>query len=178
MILSGVSTVSETITTVVNTNASTNFGARLTGEITSQADTVTDFRLERLRRRLKGGRTSDAFVIAEKYATSGLAEAQYLLGEMLSNRGQAGDAEAAQRWYEAAANQGHAAACKALWYRNEGRYIRVDVGDADAWERSIGFMCQSADRGDPDASMVLIALYGDKPNCDKIPNMLKYLQQL
>jgi len=149
----------------------------LTGEITSQADTVTDFRLERLRRSLKSGRISDAFVIAEKYATSGLAEAQYLLGEMLSTRGQAGDAEAAQRWYEAAANQGHAAACKTLWYRNEGRYIRVDVGDADAWERSIGFMCQSADLGDPDASMVLIALYGGKSNCDKIPHMLEYLQR-
>jgi TPR repeat protein len=149
----------------------------LTGEITSRADTVTDFRLERLRRSLKSGRTSDAFVIAEKYATSGLAEAQYLLGEMLSTRGQAGDAVAAQRWYEAAANQGHAAACKALWYRNEGRYIRVDVGDADASERSIGFMCQSADLGDPDASMVLIALYGGKSNCDQIPHMLEYLQR-
>jgi hypothetical protein len=71
------------------------FGARLTGEITSQADTVTDFRLDRLRRRLKSGQTPDAIVIAEKYASGGLAEAQYLLGEMLSTRGQAGDAEAA-----------------------------------------------------------------------------------
>lgn len=176
MTLGGLPTTSETNTTVVNTMPQLTFGP-LTGEITSQADTVTDFRLERLRRSLKSGRTSDAFVIAEKYASSGLAEAQYLLGEILSTRGQAGDAEAAQRWYEAAANQGHAAACKALWYRNEGRYIRVDVGDADAWERSIGFMCQSADLGDPDASMVLIALYGGKSNCDKIPHMLEYLRR-
>jgi TPR repeat protein len=147
------------------------FGARLTGGITSQADTVTDFRLERLRRSLKSGWTSDAFVIAEKYASSGLAEAQYILGEMLSTRGQAGDAEAAQRWYEAAANQGHAAACKALWWRD------VNDADADAWERSIRFMCQSADLGDPQASMTLITLFGGKRNCDKIPNMLEYLQR-
>jgi TPR repeat protein len=147
------------------------FGARLTGEITSQADTVTDFRLERLRRSLKSGRTSDAFVIAEKYASSGLAEAQYILGELHSTRGQAGDAEAAQRWYEAAATQGHAEACKALWWRD------VNDADADAWERSIRFMCQSADLGDPQASMTLVTLYGDKPNCGKIPNMLEYLQR-
>jgi TPR repeat protein len=143
----------------------------LTGEITSQADTVTDFRLKRLRRSLKNGLTSDAFVIAEKYASSGFAEAQYLLGEMLSTRGEVGDAEAAQRWYEAAANQGHAAACKALWWRD------VNDADADAWDRSIRFMCQSADLGDLQASMVLVTLYGDKPNCDKTPNMLVYLQR-
>ena len=143
----------------------------MTGENTSQADTVTDFRLERLRRSLKSGRTSDAFAVAEKYASSGLAEAQYILGEMLSTRGQAGDAEAALRWYEAATNQGHAAACKALWWRD------VDDADADAWERSIRFICQSADLGDRQASMTLVVLYGGKPNGDKIPNMLEYLQR-
>jgi TPR repeat protein len=153
------------------------FGPAVSREYTSHADRVTDFRLERLRRSLKTGRASDAFAVAEKYASSGLAEAQYILGEILSTRGQAGDAEAAQSWYEAAANQGHAAACKALWCRDEGRYFRVDVADADALERSIRFMCQSADLGDPDASMVLVALYGGKPNCDKIPNMLEYLQR-
>jgi TPR repeat protein len=153
------------------------FGPADTQENTSHADTVTDFRLERLRRSLKSGRTSDAFAVAQKYASSGLAEAQYILGEMLATRGQTGDTETAQRWYEAAAEQGHAAACKALWWRGEGRYFRVDVADADAWERSIRFMCQSADLGDPDASMVLVALYGGKPNCDKIPNMLEYLQR-
>jgi uncharacterized protein len=153
------------------------FGARLTGENTSQPETVTDFRLERLRRSLKSGPTPAAFAVAEKYASSGLAEAQYILGEMLSTRGQAGDTEAAQIWYEAAANQGHAAACKALWSKGEGRYFRVNVADADARERSIRFMCQSADLGDHQASMVLVALYGDKPNCGKIPNMLEYLQR-
>jgi TPR repeat protein len=147
------------------------FGPRLTGKKTNQADNVTDFRLERLRRSLKSARTSDAFALAQKYASSGLAEAQYILGEMLSTRGQAVDAEAALRWYEAAANQGHAAACKALWWKD------VDDADADAWERSIRFICQSADLGDLQASMVLVTLYGDKPNCDKIPQMLEYLQR-
>ena len=147
------------------------FGPAASRGSTSRGDTATDFRLERLRRSLKSGLTSEAFVIAEKYASGGLAEAQYILGEMLSTRGQAGDAEAAQRWYEAAANQDHAAACKALWWRD------INDADADAWDRSIRFMCQSADLGDTQASMALVILYGDKPNCDKIPNMLVYLQR-
>lgn len=138
-------------------------------EITSPAETVTDFRLKRLRRSLTSGRTSDSFVIAEKYASSGLAEAQYLLGEMLSSRGQAGDAEEAQRWYEAAANQSHIAACKAIWLRE------LDAADAEGRERSIRFMCRSADLGDLQASMALVLLYGNKPT-DKIPHMLEYLE--
>jgi TPR repeat protein len=79
------------------------FGPAVSRENTSRTDTVTDFRVERLRRMLKNGWTPAALTLAEEYAASGLSEAQYLLAQMLASTGRPEDTEAAKRWYEAAA---------------------------------------------------------------------------
>ena len=73
-----------------------------------QGDTAIDFRLERLRRAWLKGRTPAALAVAQHFASAGLAEAQYLLGQMLSSTGAPEDAEKAKHWYRAASDQGHA----------------------------------------------------------------------
>jgi hypothetical protein len=131
---------------------------------------VVDFRIERLRRAVRKGGMVAAMSVAEKYAASGLAEAQYLLAQTLSESEQPADVEAAKRWYEAAARQGHVEATKALW-----RATAINIG-AGAVERSLEFIIRAADLGDYQASGVLIAAYGRKPDAP-IPNMLAYLQR-
>src|ERR1700676_3087925 len=140
------------------------FGPAVSRENTSRADTVTDFRLERLRRMLKNGWTPAALMLAEEYATSGLAEPQYLLAQMLASMGRPEDAEAAKRWYEAAARQGHVPACKELWQRT-------------ACATSLELMIRTADLGDYQASGLLIMRHGDGQSPDvQVPNMVAYMQ--
>jgi uncharacterized protein len=135
-----------------------------TKEVTSRPlQSAVDFRLARLRRSLKKGPTPVTVTMLKKYASDGLAEAQYLLAQMLSESEQPGDAEAAKSWYEAAARQGHIEACKALW----------QVGPIDL---SLEFFIRAADLGDYQASAVLITAYGQKADAP-VPNMLAYLQR-
>src|SRR6202790_4749138 len=141
------------------------FGPAVSRENTSRADTVTDFRLERLRRMLKNGWTPAALMLAEEYATSGLAEAQYLLAQMLAATGRPEDAEAAKRWYEAAAHQGHVPACKELWQPT------ASGGSGGALATSLELMIRTADLGDYQASGLLIQQYGQSSD-DQVPNML------
>src|ERR1019366_7639749 len=104
-----------------------------------QGDTAIDFRLERLRRAWLKGRTPAALAVAQHFASAGLAEAQYLLGQMLSSTGAPEDAEKAKHWYRAASDQGHAAATKALWW------MTANDGGEDAWERALVFAQRAAE---------------------------------
>jgi TPR repeat protein len=141
------------------------FGPAVSRENTSRTDTVTDFRVERLRRMLKNGWTPAALTLAEEYAASGLSEAQYLLAQMLASTGRPEDTEAAKRWYEAAAGQGHVAACKELWQRT-------------ACATSLELMIRTADLGDYQASGLLIMRHGDGQSPDvQVPNMVAYMQR-
>lgn len=140
-------------------------GPAVSPENTSRAETVTDFRLERLRRILKNGWTPAALTLAEEYATNGLAEAQYLLAQMLASTGRPEDTEAAKRWYEAAARQGHVPACKELWQRT-------------ACATSLELMIRAADLGDYQASGLLIMRHGCGQSPDvQVPNMVAYMQR-
>jgi TPR repeat protein len=139
-------------------------------ENASRGHTVMDFRLERLRRSLKDGPTPAARAVVEKYASSGLAEAQYRLGQMLLSSERPGDAEAAKGWLEAAAEQGHLPACREIWQTSAaGAGIKTSA-------KSLEQVIRAADLGDYQASAVLILLYGDSPNAE-VPNMLTYLRQ-
>jgi TPR repeat protein len=140
-----------------------------TQSIASSTDAVVDFRMERLRRSLRKLDTAAALAVAKQYAGDGLAEAQYLLAQMLVSSGRSEDLETAKQWYEAAARQGHVQACKELW-----RTIAT-VGGIDGLGRSLEFMIRAADLGDYQASGVLIAAYGQRPDAP-VPNMLAYLQ--
>lgn len=137
--------------------------------ITSRADSVVDFRLERLRRTLRKGNTAATQSLTQQYAEGGLAEAQYLLAEMLVSTGRPEETEAAKRWYEAAALQGHVSACKKLWQATSG-------SSEDALATSLEFMIRAADLGDYQASGLLILRYGQSPDA-QVPNMLAYLQR-
>ena len=135
-------------------------------------DSVIDIRLLRLRRawRVAAVFGPHVFELAERYARAGLAEAQYLFAQMLVERRQAGDMEAASRWYESAARQGHIEACKALW-----RATTINAGPG-AIGRSLDSIVRAANFGDYQASGVLIVAYGDKPDAP-VPNMLGYLKR-
>lgn len=146
---------------------------------TSGADAVVDFRMERLRRALRKTDATAARAVAQHYAQDGLAEAQFLLAEMLASGDQPGDLEASKRWYEAAAHQGHAEAIKALWVSSVGNRLErghLEVTDLDGVDRSLNDIIRAADLGDYAASSVLILRYGEHPNAP-VPNMLAYLQR-
>ncbi len=137
---------------------------------TSVANGVIDFRIERLRRALRRADPTEALTVAKNYATTGLAEAQYLLAETLASSRRTEDIETAKRWYEAAARQGHVEAGRRLW-----RVSVVNAGSG-AIDRALADVILAADLGDYQASGVLIGLYGQKPTAP-VPKMLAYLQR-
>lgn len=138
---------------------------------TSGTEVVRDFRVQRLRRSLRAGVTAAAKAVATKYAADGLAEAQFVLGQMESQSELPEARAAAKRWYEAAAAQGHQEACLALWG------TALQEGTEIAGAESIQFLVKLAEFGNEDARQMLVERYAITGDTEQIPKMLQYLQR-
>jgi len=134
-------------------------------------EVVRDFRVQRLRRSLKDGATPAARAVAAKYAADGLAEAQFVLGQMESQSELPEARAAAKRWYEAAAAQGHKEACLALW----GTALQEGIETAGA--ESIPFLLKLAEFGNEDARLMLVERYAITGDAEQFPKMLQYLKE-
>lgn len=127
----------------------------------------------RLRRAWAKGPTPGALAVAERFAGNGMAEAQHLLAGTLYHSEVPGAKEAAIRWYTAAANQGHAEACRALWV---DALNEIHQGHKHTLCHALPFLRQWAAAGDARASRMLLVLAGDITTATE-PDLLKYLHR-
>lgn len=115
--------------------------------------------------------TPAAKAVATKYAQDGLAEAQFVLGQMESQSELPEARAAAKRWYEAAAAQGHKEACVALW----GTALQEGIETAGA--ESIPFLLKLAEFGNADARLMLVERFAITGDAKQVPKMLEYLKE-
>jgi TPR repeat protein len=128
-----------------------------------------DFRVERVRRALMAGKTPESLLAEKKYKHPGSAHAKYFLARALAMTGKPRDDEEANRWYRAAADEGHIDAGNILWGRLAGRN----------WVQELRALRRAAEGENDAATRTFISIHRDNAAYSRAPlppRFIEYLQ--